>query len=107
MPKLFLLIGGGFTGFIYIKALRSGRRPGEWVYDLFDRIENTVTPNDHNIWLKHSKKRSQVLKKMYEPKQGISQKRIDEILDKINLQGYNSLTSEEKDILLRASKEKE
>ncbi|HXS37163.1 MAG TPA: rhomboid family intramembrane serine protease [Flavipsychrobacter sp.] len=105
MPRLFLLIGGGFTGFVYIKALQSGRRPGEWIYDLFDRVESIVTPNDHNIWLKHDKKRSQVLKKMYEPKQGISQKRIDDILDKINLHGYNSLTAEEKDILLRASKE--
>jgi len=30
---------------------------------------------------------------------------VDEILDKINQKGYNSLTAEEKDILLRASKD--
>jgi hypothetical protein len=30
---------------------------------------------------------------------------VDEILDKINQKGYNSLTEEEKELLKRASKE--
>ena len=34
----------------------------------------------------------------------VTQKRIDEILDKINQQGYHFLTNEEKDILRRAAK---
>jgi hypothetical protein len=42
---------------------------------------------------------------MYEPKNGISQQRIDDILDKINLRGYNALSKEEKDVLQRAGKE--
>ena len=33
----------------------------------------------------------------------ITQKRIDDILDKINQQGYRFLTEEEKDILKRAA----
>ena len=33
----------------------------------------------------------------------VTQKRIDEILDKINVEGYHLLTDEEKDILRRAS----
>ena len=37
----------------------------------------------------------------------ITQKRIDEILDKINQQGYRFLTSEEKDILKRAAEEED
>jgi uncharacterized protein YcgL (UPF0745 family) len=35
----------------------------------------------------------------------ITSKRIDEILDKINQQGYHLLTDEEKDILRRAAEE--
>ena len=34
-----------------------------------------------------------------------AQKRIDEILDKINLKGYRFLTDEEKEILRRASED--
>jgi hypothetical protein len=46
-----------------------------------------------------------ILRQMYEPKKGISQQHIDDILDKINAQGYHSLSKAEKDILLRASKD--
>jgi hypothetical protein len=35
----------------------------------------------------------------------VTQERIDEILDKINQQGYDHLTEEEKELLKRASNE--
>ena len=35
-----------------------------------------------------------------------TQQQLDEILDKISQSGYDSLTSEEKDILFKASKNK-
>ena len=35
----------------------------------------------------------------------LTQQRVDEILDKINQQGYNSLNQEEKDLLKRAGEE--
>jgi hypothetical protein len=37
----------------------------------------------------------------------ITQKRIDDILDKINQQGYRFLTDEEKDILKRAAEKED
>ncbi len=37
----------------------------------------------------------------------ITQKRIDEILDKINTHGYRLLTEEEKEILKRASEDEQ
>jgi hypothetical protein len=37
----------------------------------------------------------------------VTQQRIDEILDKINQQGYRFLTDEEKDILKRAADEED
>ncbi|MEI8279848.1 MAG: rhomboid family intramembrane serine protease [Bacteroidota bacterium] len=105
VPMLFLALGGGLSGFLYIKLLRSGYRVGEWAYDLFARMERTVTPDEHKLWQKNSKKRNDVLNKVYTPKKGISQQRIDTILDKINQQGYESLTIDEKDALLQASRE--
>ena len=42
-----------------------------------------------------------MLNNIYEPKQGITQKNIDDILDKINQKGYNSLSAAEKETLLK------
>jgi membrane associated rhomboid family serine protease len=105
LPVVFMLIGGALTGFSYVKLLQAGYRPGEWMHQLTGKVESLVTPDENAEWKKHNKKRNEALDKMYAPKQGISQKRIDDILDKINQKGYNSLSSEEKDILVRAGKE--
>lgn len=102
-----LLLGGALSGFIYARALQVGYRPGEWIYTSLSRLETVFTPDEKAAIEKHNKRRSQVLSRMYEPKQGISQKRIDEILDKILQNGYGSLSKDEKETLLRASKENE
>lgn len=103
LPLLLLLTGGGLTGFFYIRLLRKGYKPGEWVYNVYGRLERTVTPDERALQAKKS--RSQILKRIYESKNDLTQKHIDEILDKINHKGYKSLTQEEKDILMRAGKE--
>jgi len=104
LPVILMLAGGALMGFWYIKLLKAGYRPGEWMYSFSEKVESLVTPNENALWLKQSKKRNEGAGAMYEPKNGISQKRIDDILDKINQKGYNSLSKEEKDILLRAAK---
>lgn len=97
-------LAGGFTGFLFIFFLRKGfdwsvgiNRFFEWVNDLFN-------PN------KPKKKIKEELfyktgRKPYTKTPNLSQQRIDEILDKINQQGFHSLTAEEKDLLKKASKE--
>jgi membrane associated rhomboid family serine protease len=105
VAKLSLLVGGAAMGYTYIRLVQAGYRPGGWMYDMFERLDTMVTPDDNKVRASHNKKRSQVLSRMYEPKAGITQKRIDDILDKINQQGYNSLTKEEKETLMKASKE--
>ncbi|MFI5196607.1 MAG: rhomboid family intramembrane serine protease, partial [Chitinophagales bacterium] len=105
LPIILLLAAGAGTGFGYIKLLQAGYRPGEWMYTLKRKAESLVTPDENVAWKKHNKKRNELLNKIYEPKQGISQKRIDDILDKILQKGFNSLSAEEKDILMRAGKE--
>lgn len=105
LPIILLLVAGAFSGFGYIKLLQAGYRPGEWMYKLKAKTESLVTPNENAAGKKHNKKRNEQLNKIYDPKQGISPKRIDDILDKILQKGYKSLSAEEKEILMRAGKE--
>jgi hypothetical protein len=77
--------------------------------NLFDWIGNLFNP-DKKSWQKtartdlHYKTRGT---QPYRKIPNITQKRIDEILDKINQQGYRFLTDEEKDILKRAAEDEE
>jgi hypothetical protein len=105
LPVILMLAGGALTGFLYIKLLKAGYRPGEWIYSVTAKVEGLVTPDENAAWKKNSKKRNEIINRAYEPKNGISQKRIDDILDKINQRGYNSISAEEKDVLMRAGKE--
>jgi hypothetical protein len=98
-----MLAGGALTGFVYMMLLKNGKQPGMWVYNMFDKLSNMAEPNADRIREKNSKKRNEALN-AYTSKQN-NQKRIDEILDKINQKGYDSLTKEEKEILMKASKD--
>ena len=95
-------LGGAMMGFIYIKQLQAGVNWGgwitatlEWIKDLFKpRVKVKVSYRKNDI--PNGKKAANV--------SGISQKEIDEILDKISDGGYESLTKEEKEKLFKASK---
>lgn len=102
-PSLFMLGGGALTGFVYMMLVKNGKQPGMWVYNMFDKLSNMAEPDAERIREKNSKKRNEALN-AYTAKQS-NQKRIDDILDKINQKGYDSLTKEEKDILMKASKD--
>jgi membrane associated rhomboid family serine protease len=103
LPVIIMLLAGAGVGFAYIKLLQSGYRPGEWIYTLTQKVEGLVTPKEIMRWNNNHK--TGALNSKYEPKQGITQKRIDDILDKINQKGYRSLSSEERDILMKAARE--
>jgi membrane associated rhomboid family serine protease len=105
VPAMMLCIGGAITGFVYSRLLRTGYSPGEFIYNGVERLQQRFTPDEAAIHGLKSRKRVEILRTMYEPKKGISQDRIDEILDKINDHGYHSLSREEKDILFRAGKD--
>lgn len=100
-PSLFMIAGGALTGFTYMMLLKNGKQPGIWVYNLFDRMSSLTEPDTDKIREKNSRKRNEALSN-YQLRQN-NQKRIDDILDKINQKGYNSLSQEEKDILTKAS----
>jgi hypothetical protein len=102
-------LAGGGAGFFFIYQLRRGRDGSIWLNQLFDWCNDLFNPN------KKKKIRSpkdeffykvsgtQPFKKI----PNVTQQRIDEILDKINQQGYRFLTDEEKEILKRAADEED
>ena len=100
---------GGAAGFLFILRLRRGHDGSiwmnqffDWCNDLFnpDRKKKSRNPKDE-FYYKVSG--TQPFKKI----PNVTQQRIDEILDKINQQGYRFLTDEEKEILKRAADEED
>jgi membrane associated rhomboid family serine protease len=108
-PGAFAHITGAAVGFLFIYQMRRGHDWSNWMNTFFDWFGNLFNPDRKN-WKKTAKtdlhyntKGTQPYKKI----PNITQKRIDEILDKINQQGYRFLTDEEKDILKRAAEDEE
>lgn len=102
--SLAMVICGGLTGYLYITLLRRGYNLSDWLYRIFGKVNDSVTPKE-DAYKKHARRRSEALSAHQQ--HNATQQKVDEILDKINKKGYNSLSNEEKEILLRASKENE
>ena len=97
-------LAGGFTGFLFIFFLRRGFDWSTGINNFFDWVNNLFNPD------KPSRNRKDELfykpgRKPFSKTTNLTQQRIDEILDKINQKGYQSLTEEEKTLLDKASKE--
>jgi membrane associated rhomboid family serine protease len=99
-------IAGGLTGCVFMLLVQRGKDPGLWMNNLYDWMNNLFDPD------KPKKGKSVKQQLFYKAKvqpfsktPTVTQQRIDDILDKINQKGYNSLTEDEKEILKRASKE--
>lgn len=102
---LMLCLGGFVTGVVFSLFLKKGYQPTQWIYTIMDALNKATTPDEKKLTQKKSTKRIEILRTMYEPKQGISQSLIDSLLDKINEHGYGSLTKTERNTLERASKD--
>lgn len=103
VPMLMLGLGGLAAGALTVVALKKGYQPGAWMYRL-GAVQRWFTPDDELLRQRKDGRRSKALRHMPEGRD-YSQKRIDDILDKISQRGYKSLTTEERELLLRASKE--
>jgi membrane associated rhomboid family serine protease len=102
-------IGGAFIGLIFVLQLKRGNDWSAWMNRFFRWTSNLFNP-DKKEWKKTAKKDLYYNTKGTQPYKKVSnitQKRIDEILDKINQQGYRLLTDEEKEILKRASEDEQ
>jgi len=103
-------IGGAAVGFLFIYQVRKGNDWSLWMNQFFDWCNDLFNPN------KKKKRKSTPKDEFFYNVSGtqpfkkipnITQKRIDDILDKINQQGFRFLTDEEKDILKRAAEEED
>lgn len=102
-------LAGAGMGYLFVHQLQRGRDWSSWMTTFFDWISNLFNP-DRKSWKKTAKDELHYNSKGTQPFKkipNITQKRIDEILDKINQQGYRYLTDEEKEILKRAAEDEE
>lgn len=100
--------GAAGIGYLFIFQLRRGRDAGIWISQFFDWLNDLFNPDKK----KKTRRKDEFYYHVagtqpYKKIPNITQKRIDEILDKINQQGYRYLTSEEKEILKRAAEEED
>lgn len=97
-------LAGALTGFLFMYFYRQGYDWGSWINNFFDWVNNLFNPD--------KPQKGKVIKselfyrstaEPYKKTPNVTEQRINEILDKINQKGYNSLSEEEKDLLKRAS----
>lgn len=101
--------GAALTGYLLIVQLRHGRDLAGGLNQVLYRINHVFDPPEKKPRRVAVKDQLFYKKEIppYRKIESISSKKVDEILDKINQTGYDSLSSEEKDILLRASRQED
>jgi membrane associated rhomboid family serine protease len=100
-------LGGALAGILFVVLLNRGIDGSAWMNKLYHWFANLFTPPV--IPTKNSIKEKVFYnadnRQPYKKTSNVTQQRVDEILDKINQQGYRFLTDEEKNILKRASED--
>jgi membrane associated rhomboid family serine protease len=100
-------LGGAFAGFLFVYTLRRGYDGSIWMNELYNWFMNLFNPEKKTVSPSVKEKVFYNMggRQPYKKNVNITQQRVDEILDKINQQGYHLLTDEEKNILKRAAEE--
>ena len=102
-------LAGAGMGYLYIRLIRNGNSPEEWMHRLYNWFINLFNP------AAKAPKRSLKKEVFYNTKgqqpftrkPTVNEQRVDAILDKISRTGYQSLSEEEKDILKKAAENEE
>lgn len=100
-------LGGAFFGFLYIKMLKNGTDMAKGVSAILDFFSGLFRPKKTTPFKtvhRNTKKQSQPSVKTTVADKDLTQKQIDDILDKISKSGYDSLTKEEKEFLFKVGK---
>jgi|SRR5690625_1338241 len=105
-------LGGAALGYVYTTQLAKGRDIGLWfekiadfIAGIFSKRKKTPFKKVYRNKTKPAGRRGPYTAKHQTKTQAEKQKKIDEILDKISKNGYESLTKEEKDFLFNAGKD--
>lgn len=98
-------LGGALFGFFFVKQMQQGRDLSVGVNWLFDKVVS-LFENRQPLKVSHRNRKrplKSTAKKSSTP--SARQEKLDSILDKIALSGYESLSKEEKEFLFLVSKE--
>lgn len=99
-------LAGGTIGFIFIKQMQKGNDWSDWMNNFYDWVNDLFNPEKK--FRKKPVAQQQFYKtskKPFEKTPRLTQQKLDDILDKINQEGYDSLSEEEKIFLKKASQE--
>jgi membrane associated rhomboid family serine protease len=100
LPLLAWLAGGALAGFLYVIALRKGFRIGDRIYGVFDAASRMVTPSAPPARRRTTAMPPRVKGTVIRVQD--RQARVDSLLEKILANGYDALTTEEKEFLKSA-----
>lgn len=100
-------LAGALAGFLFIFFYRKGSDGGAWMNNVYDWFTNLFNPDrpkkgkavKEQLFYKSNSR------KPFSKTPNVTAQRVDEILDKINQHGYDSLTDEEKELLKKASRD--
>ena len=109
MAYVLAHLGAALAGFLFILFLRKGYDGSIWMNKAYHKVINLFNPvvakGRNGVKDKYFYKTGNRTPYIKTPV--ITEDRINEILDKINAKGVNSLTKEEQEILKKASENKE
>jgi len=98
-------LAGALFGFIYVKALKSGTDFTKGISWLTDSVINIFKPRKSVPFKKVHRNSVPVQRPIVKAvEKDITQKQVDDILDKISKSGYDSLTAAEKEFLFKVGK---
>ncbi len=93
-------------GFLFTKQLQRGNDWGAWMNQFVDWCNNLFNPEKkHTTGTQKDKLHYRSDRKPFEKKSKLTQQKLDAILEKIHLHGYDQLTKDEQEFLEQASKE--
>lgn len=97
-------LAGGFIGLLFVVQMNRGNDMGAWMINFYNWVNDLFDP-EKKYRKKPLKQQKfyRVSRKPFEKTPRVTQQKLDEILDKINMEGYDALTEEEKDFLKKAS----
>jgi membrane associated rhomboid family serine protease len=102
----FAHLAGALFGFIYIKLLQNGTDLSRGISAMLDFFADFFRPRKNTPFKKVHRNTAPPVKPVVKREKDVTQKQIDDILDKISKSGYDSLTQKEKDFLFKAGNNK-
>ncbi|WP_181369407.1 rhomboid family intramembrane serine protease [Flavobacterium album] len=99
-------LAGSLLGYLYIVLLKNGTDLSKGVSGIIDFFSNLFKPRKAKPFTKVHRNTAPPVNRPSPKPKDITQKQIDDILDKISKSGYDSLTKEEKEFLFRLENNK-